>query len=369
MAPARASKGVRARAALPEEDERRPQGVGLGLPGANDEVGVGQGVEHGLAGRQVQPEGVGDGGEGQRLVAAGQQPQDADDTFGGWRASGHAAEGIAPTRWPGRGISHERYGYCRMEAGARVGPGIDPADPEPMPFQLARRTSATRWTRAATLCSRGGAPGRLRSGSGPIPRPAGQSAECRRPGDRASGRGESGGGQHGVGACRRRLAQCRGRALPARPASRPTCCASMPWSGEPPPRALPASPPIRTSWHQRSWLASGPTTIRSPADFAQHVDQMMALLGNRQVLWVNLARSGYGALNAVLAAATSHYPNLQLVDWATAYAAHPKDQAGRRHPRHRRGLPAQSRDHRQCPGRAGPDHRTLNQTHPSPPVL
>jgi lysophospholipase L1-like esterase len=62
-------------------------------------------------------------------------------------------------------------------------------------------------------------------------------------------------------------------------------------------------------------------------DFAQHVDQMMALLGSRQVLWVNLARSGYGSLNAVLAAATSHYPNLQLVDWATAYAAHPKDQA------------------------------------------
>jgi hypothetical protein len=64
----------------------------------------------------------------------------------------------------------------------------------------------------------------------------------------------------------------------------------------------------------------------SPAEFAQHVDELMALLGNRRVLWVNLNRAGYESFNDVLAGATVRYPNLQLVDWATPYAENPQDQ-------------------------------------------
>ena len=64
----------------------------------------------------------------------------------------------------------------------------------------------------------------------------------------------------------------------------------------------------------------------SPTEFAQHVDELMALLGDRRVLWVNLNRPGYESLNAVLVNAALGYPNLQLVDWATPYAENPQDQ-------------------------------------------
>jgi lysophospholipase L1-like esterase len=63
------------------------------------------------------------------------------------------------------------------------------------------------------------------------------------------------------------------------------------------------------------------------AEFAQNVDEMMALLGNRRVLWVNLARNGYSDFDAVLVAATEKYQNLELVDWASTYYSHPKVQA------------------------------------------
>jgi hypothetical protein len=66
----------------------------------------------------------------------------------------------------------------------------------------------------------------------------------------------------------------------------------------------------------------------SPDEFAQNVDVLMALLGDRRVLWVNLNRPGYGDFNAVLATAALRYPNLQVVDWATPYAENPQDQAG-----------------------------------------
>jgi hypothetical protein len=64
----------------------------------------------------------------------------------------------------------------------------------------------------------------------------------------------------------------------------------------------------------------------SPTEFAQHVDELMALLGDRRVLWVNLNRAGYESFNDVLAAAARRDPNLQLVDWATVYAENPQDQ-------------------------------------------
>jgi hypothetical protein len=66
----------------------------------------------------------------------------------------------------------------------------------------------------------------------------------------------------------------------------------------------------------------------SPTGFAQHVDELMALLGGRRVLWVNLNRPGYGGFNTVLTAAALRYSNLQVVDWATPYADNPRDQAG-----------------------------------------
>jgi hypothetical protein len=64
----------------------------------------------------------------------------------------------------------------------------------------------------------------------------------------------------------------------------------------------------------------------SPTEFAQHVDELMALLGDRRVLWVNLNRAGYESFNDVLVAAALRYPNLQLIDWATPYAENPQDQ-------------------------------------------
>jgi hypothetical protein len=64
----------------------------------------------------------------------------------------------------------------------------------------------------------------------------------------------------------------------------------------------------------------------SPTEFAQHVDELMALLGSRRVLWVNLNRAGYESFNDVLAGAAVRYPNLQVVDWATPYADNLQDQ-------------------------------------------
>jgi lysophospholipase L1-like esterase len=61
--------------------------------------------------------------------------------------------------------------------------------------------------------------------------------------------------------------------------------------------------------------------------FSQNVDKLMAMLGDRRVLWVNVARKGYDAFDAVLAADAGRYTNLELIDWASAYSSHPKEQA------------------------------------------
>jgi lysophospholipase L1-like esterase len=51
------------------------------------------------------------------------------------------------------------------------------------------------------------------------------------------------------------------------------------------------------------------------------------MLGDRRVLWVNVARKGYTGFDTALVAAAARYPKLELIDWATAYSLHPKYQA------------------------------------------
>jgi lysophospholipase L1-like esterase len=75
-------------------------------------------------------------------------------------------------------------------------------------------------------------------------------------------------------------------------------------------------------------VALGTNDGASGPEFAQRIDQLMALLGTRRVLWVNVSRPGYQALNDALVSAVGRYPNLQVVDWRSAIAQHPEDVAG-----------------------------------------
>jgi hypothetical protein len=63
-----------------------------------------------------------------------------------------------------------------------------------------------------------------------------------------------------------------------------------------------------------------PTVFRGRID-----DAMSALAGVRRVIWLNERewRPGRAGLNAELAAATSRYPTLEVVDWNAEVAAHP----------------------------------------------
>ena len=75
----------------------------------------------------------------------------------------------------------------------------------------------------------------------------------------------------------------------------------------------------------------GSSTTPGYADYGKKVDYLMALLGNRPVLWTNLPCRvepksrlvGCGAVNDALAAASSRHKNLTVVDWATVANAHP----------------------------------------------
>jgi lysophospholipase L1-like esterase len=71
----------------------------------------------------------------------------------------------------------------------------------------------------------------------------------------------------------------------------------------------------------------GTNDLTTATEFTRHIDELMARLGSRRVLWVNVARKGYADFDAALAAAAGRYANLQLIDWATAYSQHPEVQA------------------------------------------
>ncbi len=78
-------------------------------------------------------------------------------------------------------------------------------------------------------------------------------------------------------------------------------------------------------------LTAGTSTTPGYADYGAKIDDFMALIGNRPVLWTNLpckvevkARLvGCNAVNAALAGATARHKNLTIVDWAAAANPHP----------------------------------------------
>jgi lysophospholipase L1-like esterase len=72
-------------------------------------------------------------------------------------------------------------------------------------------------------------------------------------------------------------------------------------------------------------VALGTNDVESPDQFAAVIDQMMALLGHRRVIWVNVASPTGHAFNRDLDAAKGRYRNLEVLDWASLMAAHPED--------------------------------------------
>jgi lysophospholipase L1-like esterase len=72
-------------------------------------------------------------------------------------------------------------------------------------------------------------------------------------------------------------------------------------------------------------VALGTNDVESSDQFAAVIDQIMALLGNRRVIWVNIASPTARPFNRDLAAARARFRNLELIDWASLMAAHPED--------------------------------------------
>ena len=72
-------------------------------------------------------------------------------------------------------------------------------------------------------------------------------------------------------------------------------------------------------------MALGTNDIESPEEFTAVVNESMALLGPRRVIWVNIASPRSQPFNVDLDAARTHYPNLEIIDWASVMAAHPED--------------------------------------------
>ena len=72
-------------------------------------------------------------------------------------------------------------------------------------------------------------------------------------------------------------------------------------------------------------MALGTNDIESPEEFTAVVNETMALLGPRRVIWVNIASPRSQPFNVDLDAARTHYPNLEIIDWASVMAAHPED--------------------------------------------
>jgi len=72
-------------------------------------------------------------------------------------------------------------------------------------------------------------------------------------------------------------------------------------------------------------MALGTNDIESPEEFTAVVNETMALLGPRRVIWVNIASPRSQPFNVDLDAARTRYPNLEIIDWASVMAAHPED--------------------------------------------
>jgi lysophospholipase L1-like esterase len=72
-------------------------------------------------------------------------------------------------------------------------------------------------------------------------------------------------------------------------------------------------------------MALGTNNVESPEQFTAVINETMALLGPRRVLWVNIASPTARPFNVDLDAAGSRYRNLEIIDWARVMAAHPGD--------------------------------------------
>ena len=72
-------------------------------------------------------------------------------------------------------------------------------------------------------------------------------------------------------------------------------------------------------------MALGTNDIESPEEFTAVVNESMALLGPRRVIWVNIASPRSQPFNVDLDAARTRYRNLEVIDWARVMAAHPED--------------------------------------------
>jgi hypothetical protein len=72
-------------------------------------------------------------------------------------------------------------------------------------------------------------------------------------------------------------------------------------------------------------MALGTNHVESPEQFSAVIDQTMARLGLRRVIWVNIASPTGQPFNRDLDAARSRYRNLEIIDWARVMAAHPED--------------------------------------------
>jgi len=67
-----------------------------------------------------------------------------------------------------------------------------------------------------------------------------------------------------------------------------------------------------------------------PAFFAAEIRELLTLIGNVPVVWINVLRKDVSyypqrsaMFNRVLLRIAAEYPNVQVVDWATVLAAHP----------------------------------------------
>jgi lysophospholipase L1-like esterase len=75
-------------------------------------------------------------------------------------------------------------------------------------------------------------------------------------------------------------------------------------------------------------MALGTNDEPDATAFASRIDELMTMAAGRRVLWVTVARAGWGALDTALIKAESKWPNLHVVDWRPVIAAEPAMQAG-----------------------------------------
>jgi lysophospholipase L1-like esterase len=72
-------------------------------------------------------------------------------------------------------------------------------------------------------------------------------------------------------------------------------------------------------------MALGTNDIESPEEFTAVINETMARLGPRRVIWVNIAAPRSQPFNVDMDAARTRYRNLEIIDWASVMTAHPED--------------------------------------------